>query len=100
MSFELVLGDLGDGAGRAGLLAGAAGDAGVGVDDLGVLVAELQDAGGAGVNANAAGDALVSIDYGVSHDRSLLQKSHSNVNPSCWSSKKVNLGNLSSCSFR
>ena len=68
MSFELVLGDLGDGAGRAGLLAGAAGDAGVSVDDLGVLVAELQDAGGAGVNANAAVDALVGTDDGVRHD--------------------------------
>ena len=95
----LVLSDLGDGAGGASLLASTASSAGILVHNSGDVL-ELKNATGAGVNANAAGDALVSIDYGVSHDRSLLQKCHSNVNPSCWGSQKVNLGNLSSCSFR
>lgn len=67
---------------------GAAGDAGVLVLDLSGVVAELEDIARAGVNANAAGDALVSIDYGVSHDRSLLQKCHSNVIPAAGAAKK------------
>ena len=59
--------DLGDGAGRAGLLASAAGDAGVLVGH-GSNVVELENALGAGVDADAAGDALVSINDRLGHD--------------------------------
>ena len=62
--------DLGDGAGGAGLLASAAGNAGILVGH-GSNVVELENALGAGVNANAAGDALVSINDRLSHGRIL-----------------------------
>ena len=67
MSFELVLGDLGDGAGGASLLASTASSAGILVHNSGDVL-ELKNATGAGVNANAAGDALVGTDDGVRHD--------------------------------
>ena len=63
----LLLGDLGDGAGRAGVLADTAADAGILIGH-GSDVLKLQDALRAGVNANAAGDALVGINYRMSHD--------------------------------
>lgn len=62
----LVLGDLGDGTGRASVLAGAAGHAGILVGDGGDVV-QLQNAGRASVNANAASDALVSFNNRMSH---------------------------------
>lgn len=68
----LVLGDLGDGAGRASVKAGAAGDAGVTVGDGGDVL-ELEDAGRAGVDADTAGDALVSINDRMSHNKNLLR---------------------------
>ena len=64
----LVLGDLGDGTGGAGVLAGTAGDAGILVGDGGDVV-QLENAGRASVNADAAGDALVSINNRMSHDK-------------------------------
>lgn len=63
----LVFGDLGDGAGRAGVLAGAAGDAGILVRHSGDIV-QLENAGRAGIDADAAGDALVSINNRMGHD--------------------------------
>ena len=63
---RLVLGDLGDSASRARVLANAAGDAGILVGH-GSGVLELQNALGAGVDANATSDALVGINYGMSH---------------------------------
>lgn len=63
----LVLDDLGDGAGGAGLHALAAGDAVLLVGHNGALVAELKGVGGAGVNAHAAADALVGIDNRMGH---------------------------------
>lgn len=62
----LLLDDLGDRAGGAGVLASATGDAGVLVSDGGDVL-ELQNASGAGVDANATSDALVGINYGMSH---------------------------------
>ena len=67
---ELVLGDLGDGAGGAGLLAGATGNAGVLVLDGGNVL-ELEDVAGAGVDADAAGNALVGVNNRMGHDDSL-----------------------------
>ena len=55
----LLLGDLGDRASGASVLASATGDAGDGL--------ELQNASGAVVDANATSDALVGINYGMSH---------------------------------
>ena len=62
----LVLDDLGDGTGGAGVLASAAGNAGILVGNGGDVV-QLENASGAGVNANATSDALVGINYGMSH---------------------------------
>ena len=63
----LVLSDLGDRAGRAVLLAHAAGDAGILVNH-GRNVLELQNALGAIVNADAAGDALIGSDNRMSQN--------------------------------
>lgn len=68
---ELVLGDLGDGAGRAGVKASAAGHASIAVGDSGNVL-ELENAGRAGVDADTAGDALVSINDRMSHGNNLL----------------------------
>ena len=62
----LVLGDLGDRAGRARLLANAASDAGILVD-YGRDVLDLKNALGAVVNADATGDALIGIDNRMCH---------------------------------
>ena len=64
----LVLGDLGDGAGGASVLAGAAGHAGILVGDSGDVV-QLENAGRASVDADAADDALVGIDDRMSHGK-------------------------------
>ena len=94
---KLVLGDLGDGTGGAGLLAGAAGHAGVLVLDGGNVL-ELENVAGAGVDADAAGDALVSVDNGMGHDDSLHRDFYCREQGS--SGLKVSLGNLSTSSFR
>ena len=67
---ELV-GDLGDGASGASLLASAATSAGILVDDGGYVL-ELQNAAGAGVDADATGDALIGINNRMCHGSSSL----------------------------
>ena len=67
--------DLGDGAGGAGLLASAAGNAGILVGH-GSNVVELENALGAGVDANAASDALISINDRLGHGSSPLCAIH------------------------
>ena len=71
---ELLL-DLGDGAGRASLLASAAGDAGILVGH-GSNVVELKNALGASVDANATSDALISINDRLGHGSSPLCAIH------------------------
>ena len=70
-SWELVVHDLGDGAGGARIHAGTAGDAVIAVHDLGALVAKIQDVTGAGVDARAAEDALIDFNHGMGHGNSV-----------------------------
>ena len=62
----MLLGDLGDRARGAGILAGTATHARILVGHNGDVV-DLEHAGRAGVDANATSDALVGINYGMSH---------------------------------
>lgn len=68
---ELVLDDLGDGAGGAVVEALTASDAVLLVSHYRGLVAELQGVSGAYVNAHAAADALIGIDNRMGHDVSI-----------------------------
>jgi hypothetical protein len=61
----VVLDDLEDGAGRAGVDAGAASDAGILVNDGSDLVFDLDDAHGAGIDARTAGSALIGVNIGT-----------------------------------
>lgn len=65
---ELVLGNAGDGASGASVLASAAGNAGILVGNGGDVV-DLKDASRASVGADAASDALVGLDDRMSHGK-------------------------------